>query len=116
MHSVMYHMHFWACVVLYLPHAVSLIVAEPCVLIQAHVSEKGGIAASIGILPEFHLQKGPFTAFVNHVQFRLATQWSAEDKHVAMLLSTIDDETYPIIRNLLAPILLIQILEAHLKP
>ena len=60
---------------------------------------------TIGILPEFHPWKGSFTAFVERVQFFLAANGVHEDKHAAVLLSAIDEETYAIFRNLVAPAL-----------
>ena len=70
-----------------------------------HFGDEGGMAATIGILPKFHLQKGSFTAFVERVQFLLSANGVHEDKHAAVLLSAIDEETHVILRNLLAPTL-----------
>ena len=70
-----------------------------------HFGNEGVMAATIGILPEFHPRKGSFTAFVECVQFFLSANGVHEDKHAAVLLSAIDEETYTILRNLLAPAL-----------
>ena len=63
------------------------------------------MAETIGILPEFHPWKGSFTAFVERVHFFLSANGVHEDKYAAVLLSAIDEETYAILRNLMAPAL-----------
>ena len=80
--------------------------------------------ATIGILLEFHLWKGLFTAFVECVEFFLSANGGHQDKHAVVLLSAIDEETYAILRNLVAPALpkektfdqIVQTLANHFEP
>lgn len=88
------------------------------------LGDEGGMAATIGILPEFQLRKGSFTAFVERVEFFLSANGVAEEKHAVVLLSAIGEETYAILRNLLAPALpksktfaqIVETLKGHFEP
>ena len=61
---------------------------------------------------------------MEHVQFFLLANGVHEDKHAAVLLSTIDEETYAILRKLVAPALskektfdqIVQTLANHFEP
>lgn len=85
------------------------------------------MAATIGILPDFDPSKGSFTACVEKVLLFLGVQTElprTSRMEAAVLLGAVSEETYALLRNLLAPSSpkeksfaeIIQTLHAHFKP